>query len=218
MRLMTITTCGGSSCACVGSTISARLATSHRSRLRAAGTLAPIATVILVLVTLFGALPIYRYVAGETPDGVGSVGMIERIFRGWTGKIAVLVLIGFAATDFVITKTLSAADAAAHLINNPLFIANVPAWGQWQMTVTVFLLVLQRHVLEGLRRGGQLGHGARDGLPRTHADHHSVRTHILCDPSRAATALAGNDHRRQLPPSPCPWKGKGSGSFLESHA
>ena len=107
-----------------------------------AGTLAPIATVILVLVTLFGALPIYRYVAGETPDGVGSVGMIERIFRGWTGKIAVLVLIGFAATDFVITKTLSAADAAAHLINNPLFIANVPAWGQWQMTVTVFLLVL----------------------------------------------------------------------------
>ena len=69
-----------------------------------AGTLSPIATILLVLVTLLGALPVYRYVAGETPDGVGSVGMIERLFRGWTGKIAVLVLIGFAATDFVQTK------------------------------------------------------------------------------------------------------------------
>ena len=40
--------------------------------------------------------------------------MIERLVGGWKGKIGVLVLIGFAATDFVITKTLSAADAAAH--------------------------------------------------------------------------------------------------------
>ncbi len=107
-----------------------------------AGTLAPIATLILVLVTLFGALPIYSHVAGETPDGVGSVGMIERLFSGWTAKIAVLVLIGFAATDFVITKTLSAADAAAHLISNPLYIGHVPAWMQGQMAVTMFLLVL----------------------------------------------------------------------------
>ncbi len=80
------------------------------------GTLAPLATLVLVLVTLFGALPIYRHVAGETPDGVGSIGMIERMFHGWGAKLVVLVLIGFAATDFVITKTLSAADAAAHLI------------------------------------------------------------------------------------------------------
>jgi len=68
-----------------------------------AGTLAPLATLVLVLVTLFGALPIYRHVAGETPDGVGSIGMIERMFRGWGAKLVVLVLIGFAATDFVIT-------------------------------------------------------------------------------------------------------------------
>jgi hypothetical protein len=93
-------------------------------------------------VTLFGALPIYRHVAGETPDGVGSIGMIERMFRGWTGKIVVLVLIGFAATDFVITKTLSAADAAAHLISNPLYVGYVPAWMQGQMVVTMFLLVM----------------------------------------------------------------------------
>lgn len=107
-----------------------------------AGTLAPIATLILVLVTLLGALPIYSHVAGETPDGVGSVGMIERMFSGWAAKLAVLVLVGFAATDFVITKTLSAADAAAHLISNPLYAGQVPAWMQGQMAVTMFLLVL----------------------------------------------------------------------------
>ena len=107
-----------------------------------AGTLAPVATLILVLVTLLGALPIYCHVAGETPDGVGSVGMIERMFTGWTAKIAVLVLVGFAATDFVITKTLSAADATAHLISNPLYHGHVPEWMQGQMLVTMFLLVL----------------------------------------------------------------------------
>jgi hypothetical protein len=107
-----------------------------------AGTLAPLATLVLVCVTLFGALPIYRHVAGETPDGVGSIGMIERMFRGWTGKIVVLVLIGFAATDFVITKTLSAADAAAHLISNPLYAGAAPAWLQGQMAITMLLLVL----------------------------------------------------------------------------
>ena len=107
-----------------------------------AGTLAPVATLILVLVTLLGALPIYCHVAGETPDGVGSVGMIERLFSGWTAKIAVLVLVGFAATDFVITKTLSAADAAAHMISNPLYSGHVPDWMQGQMAVTMFLLVL----------------------------------------------------------------------------
>ena len=107
-----------------------------------AGTLAPLATLVLVLVTLYGALPIYRHVAEETPDGVGSIGMIERMFRGWGAKIVVLVLIGFAATDFVITKTLSAADAAAHLISNPLYTAEAPQWMQGQMAVTMFLLVL----------------------------------------------------------------------------
>src|SRR5262245_13695557 len=82
----------------------------------AAGRLAPLATVVLVLVTLFGALPVYRYVAGQSFRGMGSIAMLERLVHGWGGKFLVLVLLGFAATDFVITKTLSAADAAKHLI------------------------------------------------------------------------------------------------------
>ena len=107
-----------------------------------AGTLAPIATLVLVLVTLLGAYPVYSYVAGETPDGIGSIGMIERLVGGWSGKIGVLVLIGFAATDFVITKTLSAADAAAHLINNSLFAGGAPPWMQNQILVAMTLLLL----------------------------------------------------------------------------
>ena len=85
------------------------------------GVLAPPATVVLVLVTLFGALPVYAHVARCSPNGQGSIAMLERLVHGWTGKILVLVLLGFAATDFVITKTLSAADAAVHVIHNPLW-------------------------------------------------------------------------------------------------
>ena len=38
---------------------------------------------------------------------------------GWRGKLVVLTLLGFAAADFVITRSLSLADAAVHLIHNP---------------------------------------------------------------------------------------------------
>ena len=102
----------------------------------AAGLLSPFATLVLVLVTLFGALPVYSRVAEASPNGQGSIGMLERLFPQWTGKVFVLTLLGFATTDFVITMTLSAADAAAHLIHNPF----MPDWLKSQMAVTLVLL------------------------------------------------------------------------------
>jgi hypothetical protein len=109
----------------------------------ALGKLAPLATIILVAVTLGCALPIYRRVAQESPLGQGSIAMLERLLTGWTAKFLVLVLLGFAATDFVITQTLSAADAAEHLIHNPYWV-ELPALfhDREQMVVTMFLLVL----------------------------------------------------------------------------
>ena len=105
----------------------------------AAGALAPIATVILIVVTLACALPIYQKVANESPHGEGSILMLRGLLSRWRGKAFILVLLGFAATDFIITITLSAADATAHLVENPVA---APYLHGARVPVTLFLIAV----------------------------------------------------------------------------
>ncbi len=87
--------------------------------------LAPLVALGVVVVTLFGAVPVYIHVVRRSPHGEGATGLLERLVKGWFGKTLILVLLGFIATDFVITRTLSYADASAHVVHNP----------QWQRGV-----------------------------------------------------------------------------------
>ncbi|HYO82074.1 MAG TPA: hypothetical protein VES20_11770 [Bryobacteraceae bacterium] len=105
--------------------------------LLAAGVLSPIATAALVAVTLLCALPMYNQVASRSFVGLGSIAMLENIFSGWSAKLMVLALLGFAATGFIITMTLSAADAALHARENPFL---HPFLGEAQVPLTIGLL------------------------------------------------------------------------------
>jgi hypothetical protein len=112
--------------------------------LLAAGALSPIATTILVAVTLLCAFPVYAHVAARSYVGQGSIAMLENLVPGWAGKIFVLALLGFAATDFVITMTLSAADATQHLIENP--VVHSFLGDDWKIPLTIALLAVLAYV------------------------------------------------------------------------
>lgn len=140
----------------------------------AVGLLGPLATGVVVLVTFAAALPVYWYVARHSPHGQGSIALLERLLHGWKGKLAILVLLGFAATDFVMLKTLSLADAAEHLTHDhhlahehrlQQWAAQLRTWGQSllgqavanyftdQLIVTIFLGVLGFSFWLLLRKG-----------------------------------------------------------------
>jgi hypothetical protein len=122
--------------------------------LLAAGVISPIATAVLVIVTLACALPIYSQVAARSYVGQGSIAMLENLLPGWWGRLLVLILLGFAATDFVITMTLSAADAATHATENPYL---HPVLRDARMTITLVLLALLALVfLKGFKEAIQL--------------------------------------------------------------
>ncbi|HWG46808.1 MAG TPA: hypothetical protein VN688_28860 [Gemmataceae bacterium] len=156
---------------------------------RATRDFAPLTALLVVLVTLFVALPIYLYVVGRSPNGYGVTGLLESHFRGWSGKLLILFLLGFIAADFVITRTLSTADASLHLIHNSYWQAHadwmtqareslrasLPArlqgetanqvldWWNEQLTVTVILsvlgFVLYFFLLRGFTRGFMIAAG-----------------------------------------------------------
>ncbi|MFE2186504.1 APC family permease [Streptomyces sp. NPDC059455] len=163
----------------------------------AAGLLSPIATVVLVAVTLAGALPVYRRVAKESPHGEGSIAMLERLLSFWKGKLFVLALLGFAATDFLITITLSAADASTHLVENPHFTSVLHGH---EVVITLGLIALLGAVfLKGFMEaigvavvlvGGYLALNAVVVIVGLW--HVATASHVVTDWSRALTAEHGN--------------------------
>jgi hypothetical protein len=90
--------------------------------------LVPLVAMGVAALTLLVALPVYLYIVGRSPHGEGAIGLLERRWPGWRGKLLVLILVGFLGTDYIMTRSLSTADAAEHLTANPLFHAQSEWW------------------------------------------------------------------------------------------
>ena len=115
----------------------------------AAGMLSPVATLVLVLLTLFGALPMYRPRRGAQPARRRAASRSSRsCCRDGAARRWFCASSGFAATGFMITITLSAADATAHMIENP---SCPPGCGIPMPLTLVLLAALGAVFLKGFR-------------------------------------------------------------------